>query len=178
MNNLLLPSGSGAEIRQSIYSLRRRLRFLYQFWWVTHYATGLIGVVAGTLLTAIGSASPGDSMLGAMQGYAWLCGIVATVATSLVTFLGPIQKAERYWSAYHVLDQALLEYQLGLIQKRELAKYLWEVRKILLAKDSEIKTSDTHEREHAQEESADDKGFDSGVKTSHKPLAEVEQFVR
>jgi hypothetical protein len=50
-------------------------------------------------------------LLEALRPYSWLIGIVAAVTTSLVTFLGPLHKAERYWSAYHHLEQACLEYR-------------------------------------------------------------------
>ncbi len=104
------------RIPLSVHDLLRRTKFLYRFWWVTHYTTGLAGIVAGALLTAITSSSSGSQKATIiflsvdLTRYSWLIGIIAAVATSLVTFLGPLHKAERYWSAYHVLEQACLEY--------------------------------------------------------------------
>lgn len=127
-------------IPRSVMTLRSRVRKLYLSWWTTHYAVGLFGVLAGTLLTALTSAAEPASMGDAhflsvshLKAYSWLIGIVAAVCTSLVTFLGPIGKAERYWSAYHALDQACLEYQEGLLSRKRFVALVRHARTILQA---------------------------------------------
>ncbi|HEX4694237.1 hypothetical protein [Sphingomonas sp.] len=111
---------------------------------MTHYLIGLSGVVAGALLTAITSIPASKEGLSDIKflsvdlnHYSWLIGIVAAVATSLVTFLGPLHKAERYWSAYHVLEQACLEYRSkqGDPRWEKLMKRMMQVRKILQVAD-------------------------------------------
>lgn len=127
-------------IPRGVLTLKSRVRKLYLSWWATHYAIGLIGVLGGTLLTALTSANgessaTSDTLItfGHLKNYSWLIGIIAAVCTSLVTFLGPIGKAERYWSAYHVLDQACLEYEQGLLSVKKFVTRVRYARTILQA---------------------------------------------
>lgn len=127
-------------IPQGVLTLKSRVRRLYLCWWTTHYAIGFLGVFAGALLTALTSAGDLASTesspllsLANFKAHAWLIGIVAAVCTSLVTFLGPIGKAERYWSAYHLLDHACLEFEQGLIGKRRFVARVKAARAILQA---------------------------------------------
>jgi len=136
------------DIPASVLVLKTRMRKLYLSWWITHYSVGFLGVIAGTLLTALTSAPDavggGESAaaisLAALKHYAWLIGIVAAVCTSLVTFLGPIHKAERYWSAYHLLDQACLEYEQGFLPLKKFLPRVKQARLILQAADPSDRT--------------------------------------
>lgn len=128
------------QVPPSVVILKDRTRRLYLCWWMTHYAVGFIGVLAGTVLTAL-TAAGNDSTPGGLASYAWLIGIVAAVSTSLVTFLGPIHKAERYWSAYHILDQACLEYEQGFIELRPFLLRVRQARRILQAVDPDERFS-------------------------------------
>lgn len=126
------------RIPESVEVLKKRVRRLYLCWWSTHYAVGLVGVLAGTVLTALTSASDqgavqqnGMLTIQNLKAYSWLIGIVAAVCTSLVTFLGPIGKAERYWSAFHTLDQAGLEFEQGLIGVKRFVARVKGARSIL-----------------------------------------------
>jgi hypothetical protein len=146
------------EIPNSVLTLRSRTRRLYLTWWATHYAVGLCGVIAGALLTALTSAHGGKGAgpLAALDSWAWLIGILAAVCTSLVTFLGPIHKAERYWSAYHILDQACLEYEQGEITLKRFLTSTKQARRILQAvgddgQESAAAVKDLH-REAQREE--------------------------
>lgn len=146
------------EIPKSVTLLRRRTRILYLSWWVTHYAVGFIGVVAGGLLTSITSSGitsrTGEAVYFSKEGlvdYAWLIGIVAAVCTSLVTFLGPIHKAERYWSSFHILDQACLEYEQGFIRLRTFLMRVRQARRILQAIDPDERWSSETGKEVEQE---------------------------
>jgi hypothetical protein len=101
-----------------------------------------LGVIAGTLLTALISTGESQAtrstkmlMLAKMKDYAWLIGIVGAVCTRLVTFLGPINKAERYWCAYHVLDQACIEYEQEVISMGRFLSRVRQARAILQASD-------------------------------------------
>lgn len=140
-------AGSGEPaIPEAVIELMERTRRLYRWWWAAHYTVGLTGVVAGALLTALTSSAvsgPGEasSLLEALRPYSWLIGIIAAVATSLVTFLGPLHKAERYWSAYHHLEQACLEYRGTDTdpRMRKLMKRVMQARKILQVVDPDEK---------------------------------------
>ena len=121
-----------------------RTRRLYRTWWAAHYVVGVTGVIAGALLTAITSSTASGSgeasgLLQSLQQYSWLIGIVAAVATSMVTFLGPINKAARYYSAYHHLEQACLEYRGHDVDEKttRLLKRVMQARKMLQIVDSE-----------------------------------------
>lgn len=61
-----------------------------------------------------------------------LFGILAAIATSLVTFLGPQQKAEKYWRAYHHLHQAIYEFEEGLIDRARLNRAIKKARNVIL----------------------------------------------
>jgi hypothetical protein len=130
------------KVPHSVLTLKSRMRRLYMSWWTTHYAIGLLGVLAGTLLTALTSAdAPSHDAttamlsLASLKAYSWLIGIVAAVCTSLVTFLGPISKAERYWSAYHLLDQACLEYDQDMLTTRRFLSRVKQARTVLQVSD-------------------------------------------
>lgn len=121
-----------------VIELMTRTKRLYRWWWAAHYTIGLTGVFAGAVLTALTSSTVGgpgevDTLLATLRPYSWLIGIVAAVTTSLVTFLGPLHKAERYWSAYHHLEQACLEYRGTDTdpRMRKLMKRVMQARKIL-----------------------------------------------
>ena len=63
---------------------------LYRLWWTVHYLVGFTGVLAGGLAGVSAANEPA-------KAWGWAIGRFAAVCTSLVTFLGPLQKAERYW---------------------------------------------------------------------------------
>jgi hypothetical protein len=121
---------------------RDRVQRLYRTWWFAHYGVGLLGLVAGVVLTALTSAdvARGPSQAATLsvswaKEYAWIVGIVAAVSTSLVTFLGPLRKAERYYSVWHLLDQAVLEYELGVIQLKTFIARVQQARRMLQVVD-------------------------------------------
>lgn len=124
-------------IPSAVLAFLRRTQRLYRFWWFSHYTIGLTGVVAGTLLTAISGASTESQYLSSLREFAWLIGIIAAVSTSLVTFLGPLHKAERYWSAFHHLEQACLEFEGRQMDNRmrKLMRKVMEARLLLQVAD-------------------------------------------
>jgi len=133
-------------IPETALIFKNRTRRLYLSWWITHYLVGLTGLVAAALLTAT-SASPmaetpaARNILATLKDYSWLIGIIAAVSTSLVTFLGPIHKAERYWSAWHILDQACCEYELGDITLKRFLLRMKAARKLLQAIEADDRAS-------------------------------------
>ncbi len=124
----------------NVKSLRLRCKNLYRSWWTTHYTIGLIGILSAALLTALSVPNPplvtstegeGILRLSQIRPNAWLLGVIATICGSLVTLLGPLQKAEKYWSSFHILDQAIMELELDLISAREFARKVSGARKVL-----------------------------------------------
>jgi hypothetical protein len=105
--------------------LRKNCLVLYRIWWTTHYLIGFIGVLTGGL-AGLSATSEGGKVWG------WAVGAIAAICTSLVTFLGPLQKAERYWKAYHELDQACLEYEYEHKDLNVLIRQAKKVRAIIL----------------------------------------------
>jgi hypothetical protein len=144
------------EIPRSVQKLQSRTKWLYRGWWITHYTVGFTGVLAGALITAASSNATSSNVHGTIAQFrifcfenTWLIAIVATVSASLVTLLGPIQKAERYWSAFHVLDQGCLEYEQGQIGPRAFFKRVQQARRILQAVDPDERwSSEAKDGEH------------------------------
>jgi len=90
-----------------------------------HYLIGIIGVLAGGFAGAAASNAP-------LKPWAWLFGSVAALSTGLVTFLGPIQRAERYWEAFHSIDHTCLEYEYAEIDLHTLLSRSRDTRALLL----------------------------------------------
>lgn len=103
--------------------LRRHCLSLHRTWWATHYAVGLVGVLSGVL-----AANPPQMISNA----SWVLGTLAAVCTSLVTFLGPLHKAEKYWKAYHIMDQTCLEYEQGQKTLKQLLADAKLVRRLII----------------------------------------------
>jgi hypothetical protein len=59
-------------------------------------------------------------------------GSIAAICTSLVTFLGPLQKAERYSRPYHILDQACLEFEAQHQDMKGLTREAARVRRLIV----------------------------------------------
>ena len=149
---------------------KKRTRRLYLSWWMTHYTVGLLGLLAGALLTATSASSLQDksTVLAILKDYSWLIGILAAVCTSLVTFLGPIHKAERYWSAWHILDQACCEFEVGDINLKRFLTRMKAARKLLQAIDADDQASTQAIRDVAEEADLRE-GRPAGTKGSSAP---------
>jgi hypothetical protein len=128
-----------------VIELMVRTRRLYRGWWFTHYTFGAIAIVAGTLLTILSSSDAEKGWIANWSVYAPLIGIVATFSTSMVTFLGPLHKAERYFSAYHHIEQACLEFwgsdDDARARKLKLMRRVSQARKMLQAADPDELTA-------------------------------------
>lgn len=116
-------SGAGNVVPQRVKRRLLQWQWLHRAWWGIHYAVGLVGVIAGGM-TALGEKMPVAPVY---------VGLVAAVATSLVTFLGPLTKAERYWRAFHEADQACLDYEAGHISSRALTRAIKTARSIVIS---------------------------------------------
>jgi hypothetical protein len=112
-------------IPDRIRLLRRNSLFLYRAWWTMHYLVGIIGVFAGGLAGAAASNPE-------LRKWAWISGSVAAFSTSLVTFLGPLQRAQRYWETFHSIDQDCSEYECSMIDVQTLLHRSRQARKLLL----------------------------------------------
>lgn len=108
-------------------------RRLHRIWWGTHYGVGVLGVAAGALIS-IGDKLPIN---------ATYVGIIAAISTSLVTFLGPLSKAQRYWLAFHQIDQACLEFEAGELSTKQLTRACKKARDIVTSGTAETGLSDT-----------------------------------
>jgi hypothetical protein len=113
-------------IPPAILRLHRRCELLYRVWWATHYSIGILGVFAGGTAGVVAGRDAASS-------WGWLSGLVAAVSTSLVTFLGPLHRAERYWKAYHALDQACVMYAYGLIELLALVTEAQRARELVIS---------------------------------------------
>jgi hypothetical protein len=109
-------------------------RLLYRTWYAVHYSIGILGVVAAAVgATATATEHP-------LHNYSWAFGVFAAVCTSLITFLGPVQKAERYWKAFYRADQALLAYDAKQIDIKELVQEIGHSREIIIS-GAELRSS-------------------------------------
>lgn len=101
---------------------RRRWQKLHRYWWFSHYSIGVVAVVASSIAAA-------DTSRAAIWG------VIAATAASIVTFLGPMQKAQQYHRAFHMTDQACLDLEIGKIDVAELSKVVNTARMISLGDD-------------------------------------------
>jgi hypothetical protein len=99
-----------SAIPDSINIRFRDFQFWQRFWFTIHYLAGVIAVGSGCLATAAG-ASAGPPFI---RELAWMWGVFAAILSGVVTFLGPLQKAESYKHAYYRLSSAITRYQAGV----------------------------------------------------------------
>ena len=116
-----MTSDTGRVVPPRIRKRLREWQWLHRIWWALHYGIGILGVVAASV-TTMGEKSPLNVVY---------IGITAAVSTSLITFLGPLSKAQRYWLAFHETDQACYEFEEGHIDSRTLGAALKNARNIL-----------------------------------------------
>lgn len=108
--------------------LAREWRWLHRTWWAVHYGVGLLGVAGGIVAAGTGA----DLFKNSSSLVTGFAGLLAAVCTSLVTFLGPLNKAQRYWTAFHKIDQTLLEYEEGLIDRPSMVKHVKDARALVI----------------------------------------------
>ena len=130
------PIDTGAAIKR----IEKTILFwkrLYRLWWAIHYFIGVIGVACAVLASSAGMKEDMTSK------YLWLVGLIGAVSTALVTFLGPVQKAERYWRGFHIAEQALLDFESGQSDIKKVARELKLARRVVLI-GVEPSNSDEH----------------------------------
>lgn len=110
------PEASGTAIPTLVEQHYQQFVMWSRFWFLIHYASGVLAVIAGGLATAAGAKSTVEFI----NGYAWLWGLAATLLSGVVTFLGPLQKGESYRHAHFYLSSALARFQAGEITVKAL----------------------------------------------------------
>ena len=114
---------------------------LYQFWqffWFSvHYSAGLVAILAGGLATA---ASANESPAW-VKKYAWGWGLTASLLAGVVTFLGPLQKAESYKQVQYVLEKAIVDSRQQRITDEELSDLLGQSQQTLFVDSSRVHLS-------------------------------------
>ena len=118
------------KITRALARIEKTSRYwkrLYRLWWGLHYSIGIAGIVTAII------AGAGDKLAGSLlEGHIWVIGATSAICTALVTFLGPVQKADRYWRGFHKADQALLEYETGDLTIAKVAQAMKTARDIVL----------------------------------------------
>jgi hypothetical protein len=108
--------------RQFIVSKRWQL-----FWYNVHYISGICAVIAGGLATASGANVEAEFL----NEYAWVWGLTATFLAGVVTFLGPLQQAEKYKKSYHLLNTGIERFKAEIIAIDELLNILERSQNII-----------------------------------------------
>ena len=117
---------------------RSGLYSFWQFYWFSvHYSAGLVAIIAGGLATA---AAVNDSPAW-VKKYAWSWGLIASLLAGVVTFLGPLQKAESYKRAQYVLEKAVVDFQDKRISAGDLSDLLGKSQQIYLVAPSKSPTN-------------------------------------
>jgi hypothetical protein len=123
-----MPSSS-TDTSAAIHRIDKTVSYwknLYRLWWAIHYGIGVIGVACAVLAGAAGAEN------NPAHNYLWLLGIVGAVSTSLITFLGPVQKAEKYWRGFHIAEQVLLEFESGECNMKKVVRQVELARRVVL----------------------------------------------
>jgi hypothetical protein len=156
----------------AVVRLKKDIKILYRTWWTAHYLIGLVSVLAGTLLTELPTTTGATFLPKWLTGSGWVIGMIAAVSTGMITFLAPIGKAERYWAAYHSLDQACLEYEHEALSLR---KFLARVNKAR-AQLRVTTSSEIDEQKETGSHNSDDHGHtDHHSNGSKANVTEMEQ---
>ena len=114
---------------QALVDARSRLYNTWQlFWFSVHYTAGLFAIVAGGLATA----AVAQESTGLIGEWGWIWGLTASLLASVVTFLGPLQKAQTYKRAHYVLDKAAVDFRDDRITGEQLSTRLEEAHNIVL----------------------------------------------
>lgn len=102
-----------------------------RFWFSLHYTAGVIAVIAGVLATASGTNSGPEFV----QTNTWVWGLLAALLSGVVTFLGPLQKAEAYKHAYYLLNKSITRFEAGNISIEDLLNRYEQAQAIVLLGD-------------------------------------------
>lgn len=89
-------------------------------WFVVHYASGAVAIVAG----ALASISTSSQVPIFIQENTWLWGLLATVLAGVVTFLNPLQKARDYKKSYYEIFSGIQKYEADMISLEQLVAIL------------------------------------------------------
>ena len=124
-------TGNELPIKE-IVDLAKDRAFIYGlwqfFWFSVHYGAGLLAITAGGFATAA-VAKDGPSFI---ARYVWLWGLVASLLSGVVTFLGPLQKAQSYKYAAYSLESHTVYYESKIIGIKDLQDTIEKTQQIVL----------------------------------------------
>jgi hypothetical protein len=128
MNNNIKTTDQVPDRVSALYETYKKLQ---QFWFFLHYSAGVIAVIAGVLAAAAGANSGPEFV----QSNAWIWGLLAALLSGIVTFLGPLQKAEAYKHAYYLLANSLTRFEAGILSMGALLDDYEHAQSIVLLGD-------------------------------------------
>lgn len=138
MENSITTTPTASSQRQPVPAIimerYKTFQNLQRFWFGIHYLSGIIAIIAGCLATAAGAKSTPDFI----QNAAWMWGLLAALLSGVVTFLGPLQKAESYKHAYYRLASSITRYETGFIDMKKLLDDYENSQSIVLLGDPTV----------------------------------------
>ena len=116
----------------AIFALAKDRADLYTWWqhvwFVIHYGAGISAVVAAGMASA--ATAKGAPKL--ITEYVWIWGLSASLMTSVVTFLEPLEKAQSYKNAEYALDMAIANFKDKRMKAEELSRILEHAQQVVL----------------------------------------------
>jgi hypothetical protein len=126
---LMSNAGNRVDPVSHAEKMRDEWRQLFRVWWFFHYTLGIAAGLSAVGLTIVSQpVSDGSHSNLATLGF----GALSVTCSTLVTFLGPLQRADRFSRAFHVLDQAVIEYSTSLISLKAFTQRIQDAREIVL----------------------------------------------
>ncbi|WP_292992578.1 hypothetical protein [Nitrosomonas sp.] len=114
------------SVPEMVSSRNSTFKYWQRIWYAVHYLSGLIAVIAGGLATAAVAITTDPNTVSYpaysafIEQVPWIWGLIASLFSGIVTFLGPLRKAESYKHAYYRLSTAITRYEESLIEKVQL----------------------------------------------------------
>lgn len=126
-----MPPKDNEPIPNKINKQYKEFQFWQRFWFTVHYLSGIFAVIAGGLATAAGT----DSGPKFIHNLIWVWGSIASLLSGIVTFLGPLQKAESYKHAYYRLSSGIARYEANEMNIKDLLDIYERAQNVVLLGD-------------------------------------------